>query len=281
MAPSAPCICCGSTAYRPHFEGLLRCAFCTHVWADLALPDEALRALYAENYFKGEEYFDYEREESALRKNFRRTLRLIRRYAPDARRLCEVGVAYGYFLDEASKHYESIGFDISEAAVRRASERFGLDVHCAGFLDQSFDNLFDVVCLWDTVEHLAEPPRYLAKAHANLRPGGLLALSTGDIGAWTARLRGRRWRLIHPPTHLHYFTAESMNTLLTRLGFETVYLRHRAFWRSADAVAYQVLTHGRPGAGATLHAALLKTGLLNFSFPLNTLDLMTVLAVKR
>ena len=281
MAGSAACICCGGSAQVAHFEGLLRCVDCSHVWAGLRLSGEELRALYAENYFKGEEYLDYEREEPALRKNFRRTLRSIRRAAPEAKRLWEVGTAYGYFLDEAARHYEVAGCDIAEAAALKAVARFGLDVRVMDYPGKELDAPWDVVCLWDTLEHLAAPERYLAKAHDELRPGGLLALSTGDIGAWTARLRGRRWRLIHPPTHLHYFTARSMRTLLARLGFEVLSLRHRGFWRTADAVAYQMLAHGRGGMGPRIYASLRSAGLLRFSFPMNTLDLMTVLAVKR
>ena len=46
-----------------------------------------------------------------------------------------------------------------------------------------------------------------------------LALTTGDIGSVNARLRGHKWRMIHPPTHLHYFSAETMKALLDRHGF--------------------------------------------------------------
>ena len=61
--------------------------------------------------------------------------------------------------------------------------------------------------MWDTIEHLKRPDLFVQKAAADLRPGGLIALTTGDIGSLNARLRGARWRMIHPPTHLHYFSV--------------------------------------------------------------------------
>lgn len=266
---------------RPHFEGLLRCGRCGHVWADMKLSDDDLRALYSENYFKGNEYLDYEREEPALRKNFRQVLKPLVRWLPAGSRLWEVGTAYGYFLDEASAHFDVAGCDVSEAAVDAAVARFGLPIECGDYLAKEVERPFDGVCFWDTVEHLREPDRYLQKAHADLRVGGLLALSTGDIGAWTARMRGAHWRLIHPPSHLHYFTVRSMRALLVRVGFEVVLVRHRMFWRSADAVAYRVFCHERQGLGPAMYRALARMGVLGFSIPMNTFDLMTVLAVKR
>ena len=59
------------------------------------------------------------------------------------------------------------------------------------------------MCLWDTIEHLAEPEAYLEKIAKSLPVGGWLFLTTGDIGSPMARARGSRWRMIHPPTHLY------------------------------------------------------------------------------
>ena len=60
---------------------------------------------------------------------------------------------------------------------------------------------------------------YGEKAYEVLKPGGRLFLTTGDIGSWVARIQGPRWRLIHPPTHLHYFSKATITRLLTGLGF--------------------------------------------------------------
>ena len=272
------CICCERPGLQAHLRGLLRCPRCGHVRADLELSSEELRKLYSAEYFKGAEYRDYERERPALRRNFRRALRDLTAAHPPGARLWEVGAAYGYFLHEAAGHFQVAGCDISEAAARAARERLGLDVHCMDYLGKEPGDPYDVVCLWDTVEHLAEPGRFLAKAAAELRPGGTLALTTGDIGSLHAWLRGPRWRLIHPPTHLHYFTAKSIRRLLERLGFDHIRIRHRSFWRSADAAAYALLCRTDSPRCRRLYKHLDRLGVLRFSFPLNLYDLMTVYA---
>jgi len=275
------CICCGGAlATAENLAPLLRCAACGHVCADLELSDEEMHALYSEQYFKGAEYLDYEREAPALRRNFQRNLRRLRQRHPGGGRLWEIGAAYGYFLLEAQKDFEAAGCDIAREAVAHARDAFGLDVSFGDYLSLENNPPYDVVCLWDTIEHLRAPERYLEKASQQLRPGGTLALSTGDIGSFCARLRGRNWRLIHPPTHLHYFTRQSMTTLLQHLGFKNIQFGYHASWRTADAVAYLTLAHPPGRRTAPLYALLRKFGLVSFSFPMNTFDLMTVYAEK-
>ena len=270
------CVCCGGAEHHGHLAGLLRCAACGHIWADMRLSEAELKELYARDYFEGGEYVDYQLEQPALRRNFRRNLAALRKRHPEGGHLWEVGAAYGFFLREANAFFDAAGCDISEHAARCARNETGVSVTAGDYLDIPLETPPDVICLWDTVEHLAEPHRYLEKAAADLRPGGTLALTTGDIGSWIARRRGLRWRLLHPPTHLHYFTTGSMRTLLERLGFEDIRIAHHAFWRSADTVAAKLLS---PESG--LYRGLRKTGLLRFPFPVNTFDLMTVYAARR
>ena len=277
---SSQCACCGARSSEPRLEVLLRCTVCSHHWADTRLSTEEVAALYDDSYFQGEEYFDYALEESALRKNFRKRLADIARHRPEAASLWEVGTAYGYFLSEAERRFRKVaGCDISEFATKQARERFGLDVRAGDYLSLELGEEVDVICLWDVVEHLQQPQLTLQKAHRDLRDRGLLVLSTGDIGSLAARMRGRHWRLIHPPTHLHYFTRESIQRLLQGIGFGDLQICYHAFWRSADAVSYRLSRSSGPTLSRA-YRVLKRRGLLSFSFPFNTFDIMTVYATK-
>ena len=133
--------------------------------------------------------------------------------------------------------------------------------------------------MWDTVDHLREPQLYVEKIAAHTDRGALLALTTGDIESLTARLRGRSWRLIHPPTHLHYFSPAGVSRMLERHGFEVVYNRYCGFWRSFGNVAYNVLVlrQNRP----RLFGLFERTGLARLGFYLNLYDIMYVIARRR
>jgi SAM-dependent methyltransferase len=275
------CICCNQRDVEECVAKLIRCVHCGHVWADLRLTPDELAHLYSKSYFQGEEYADYASEASALQRNFRPRLQELAKRFPKGSRLWEIGSAYGFFLKEAQPYFSAAGCDISEEAVRYAREVLRVPAECTDFLTRPPEEPYDIVCMWDTVEHLQAPNLYLEKAAAELRSGGLLALSTGDIGSRHAQRRGAQWRLIHPPTHLHYFSARSMRTLLERLGFTAIEVRYLPFWRTADSVMYHLMSVSKPGLRSNLYQVMKKMGLLGWSFPLNFHDLMTVYAVKR
>ena len=242
-------------------------------WLDGVVPAD----LYRADYFTDGEYADYVGDRRVIERNFRPRLAELVRACPSGR-LVEVGCAYGFFLDLARRHYAATGFDVSGDAVAFARDRLGLDARTEDFLDASLAaGSVDVVAMWDIIEHLVQPDRYVARAAEVLRPGGLLALTTGDIGSAMARWRGDRWRLIHPPTHLHYFTRSSLTALLTRAGFSVVSVRYPAIYRSLRQIARGVLVSGRR-RGDRLYAAVAGWRALDWAVPLNTRDIMAVVA---
>lgn len=245
----------------------------------MQLSREELRQLYSRGYFQGDEYVNYEEEAPAVRRNFRARLKFLRTHFPPHSRLFEIGAAYGYFLQDASGYFDVSGCDISSHAITHAVTKLKLDVVDTDYLEIPAPAIpHDIICMWDTIEHLAQPDAYVQKTFGDLRSGGLLAISTGDIGSLTARLRGKDWRLIHPPSHLHYFSAASITRLLGRIGYTDIQISHDSFWRSASSASAKVL--GSRPATRRIHRILERTGLLSFYFPLNLGDLMTVMARK-
>lgn len=278
MPPECPA--CGGVGHAPRYEGMRRCGACGHVFVDHDLGPEDFEALYARGYFFGEEYVDYVSDRAVLQRNFEARLRVLERFLPAGRpaSLLEIGCAYGWFLDLVKHRFSPCrGIDITADGVAQARAR-GLDVLQGDTLTADLgDAPFDVVCLWDTIEHLPRPEAYLARARQVTRPGSLLALTTGDIGSPLARLRGRRWRLIHPPTHLHYFTRPSIRAMLRRNGFEVVHLEACGFYRSARNMSHNLLKLRSPRL-TLVHDWLMRRGLGDAMIYLNLFDIMYVIA---
>jgi SAM-dependent methyltransferase len=177
--------------------------------------------MYDDLYFTDVDYPNYLGNERSLRRSMARHLDQIGHYWTRRGALLEIGCAYGFFLDEAREGFDRVvGVDVAASVVERARERFGVEALAGGFLEIPFEDAsFDVVCLWDTIEHLARPDQFLQKSRRLLRPAGRLFLTTGDISSLNARFRGRNWRQIHPPSHLHYFSRQSITRLFERTGF--------------------------------------------------------------
>ena len=280
----AECLVCGSMEpAAPLYRGIVRCGACGHVSADMRLTDEELFALYNEQFFTGAAYSDYTADERLLRKNFRLRFRELENFLDPQRhkRLFEIGSAYGFFLDEVRDKFGAVqGIDVTDGGVAYAREQLGLNVVQGNFLTYQYGaQKFDVVCLWDTIEHLRSPDRYLEKIAAHTDAGALLAITTGDIQSINARLRKGQWRMIHPPIHLHYFAPQTLTRLLERHGFNVVYNRYCGFYRSFGNVVYNVLVlrHQRPW----LFRQLERIGLANWGFYLNLYDIMYVIARRR
>ncbi len=234
------CVVCGSHRFRDGVHGVLsQCLDCRHVFYP-GLAEVNPTQLYDEAYFTTKEYLAYPFQQPTLARNFVAYLRLMRRYGAADGRLLEVGCAYGFFLREARRTFEVEGIDVSREAVAAARQQLHLSVHCGSFTELPVERPFDVVCMWDTIEHLIKPDAYVIKARQVLRDGGYLFLTTGDIGSLLARLQGRRWRMIHPPTHLHYFSRVTLTRLLERSGFRVVGIKQLGIYRQMGSMLHMV-----------------------------------------
>jgi SAM-dependent methyltransferase len=274
-------VCSGALAPERRLPGLLRCSTCGFVTADVALSDDELRALYSEDYFHGSEYSNYLADRSVIEKQFRIRTRSLSRFLPPGRRraLFEIGCAYGFFLSVAKTEFQIVsGIDISEAATAWARANLNVDAHCGDFLDHQVNVPPDAICLWDTVEHLARPDLYIERAAHILQPGGIVAVTTGDIDSLVARFRGKRWRQIHPPTHLHYFSKTTLGRLLERNGLKVCYSGSDGMYRSLDTMAHIMLKQ-KHSAGP-IYDVMKSTGILKYDMYLNLGDIMFLIARK-
>jgi SAM-dependent methyltransferase len=159
-------------------------------------------------------------------------------------RVLDVGCGVGTFLGLArDRGYSATGVDISPVAARTARERFGHDARSGTLADQRFpDASFDVVTLWDVIEHVFDPGELLGEVRRVLRPGGRVLLETPDEGALLRvgaralfRMTLGRMRAVtscYYPAHRIYFTRRGLARLLVGTGFGTPLFRRERSVRS-------------------------------------------------
>jgi len=232
-----PCNLCGSADHQPYCPenglGLVQCSRCGLVFVSPRPDPNELYALYGETYFHNDEsgtvgYTNYLRDEANIRKTFAGRLAHLERFVKPGK-LLDVGCAAGFFLDEAQGRGWAVqGLDVSSFAAHYAAERFGFDVRQGSFTDLDYPaGDYDLVTLWDVIEHVPDPKAYLQRAAALLRSGGVLALATPDVDSLPARLTGKRWvgyKLSEE--HVYYFSARTLSRMLDEVGFEVVNVRH-------------------------------------------------------
>lgn len=277
---SPRCLVCEGRLDASPLGGLRRCADCGFVTAATDLDATDFVALYGKDYFHGSEYLDYVEERDSLRLNFAGRMSTLEEIAAGLRgkSLLEIGCAYGFFLEIASEHgVEARGIDIAADGVRYAQETLGVRAELGDYLAVRTGPV-DLIVMWDTIEHLPRPDLFIGKAAADLRPGGLIAITTGDIGSLNARMRGQHWRMIHPPTHLHYFSVATLSRLLARHGLDIVHVTHPGVSRRLHSILHIVLAHR---LRARRLFRVVTRMLPNLPLTLNLFDIMFVVARKR
>jgi len=264
-------------------DTLISCQNCAHIWADLSLDEDQLRIIYAENYFKGEEYADYLSDKLILQTNFKKRLNALRSLtnSPTFENVLELGCAYGFFGEMMLKKNASYkGYDISEDAISYANQHFGNHFSAKNYLtaietSRSFSDVF----LWDVIEHLPKPSDFIEKLALETKHGGRVYITTGDISAWLPQKQKEKWRMIHPPTHIHYFSKKSISYLLERFGFEIEKVTYPPVNRSIRVIFYSLfILNKKPSKVINLVYNLIPE---KASIRVNTRDIMFVIAKKK
>jgi 2-polyprenyl-3-methyl-5-hydroxy-6-metoxy-1,4-benzoquinol methylase len=261
---------------------ILKCPVCGFAFV-AKLPSVAeLEHIYSQDYFHGNTaYRDYVGDSTGLQWNFTQRIRTLRRFVLGTDML-EVGCAYGFFMQVAQQFWHMKGTDISADAITYARDKLRLDVQRIDFESASPEaNAYDAVVMWDTIEHFYNPVTAIEKAAYTLRQGGILALTTGDIGAVLPQIQKQHWRLIMP-SHLSYFSRESLSLLLARYGFQIVHYGFEANARSLRQMAH-ILTwqHEETGWRGQLVRWIDRLPFAKVAIPINTFDIMFVVARKK
>jgi hypothetical protein len=101
----------------------------------------------------------------------------------------------------------------------------GLDIFQGNVGEYSPGRTFDLITLWNVIEHLRRPTDDLKRLRQLLAPGGTVAILTPDVGSYQARAFGRDWAGLEVPKHLQLFDRSSLRALATNAGLSQVSVR--------------------------------------------------------
>lgn len=262
--PSAgtPCPACATTAQRPcslDKWGVLwrHCQVCDVMHCD------PLRGPGAEWY--SEAYQD--RNHVPIDRLRWRHFQFLRDLPAAGRDLLEVGCGTGYFLAEAARHgYRVTGIDFDPEAIANGRAWFGLDDLRCGHAPQVLaGRSFDVVVLFEVLEHTDHPGRFFDEAASLVRRGGFMALSMPHRDRWPDFMG----RIDGPPIHLTRWSIKAIRGLVERAGFEVVrtqtgeskfeaFLSDRIRFGIVTGLVRKARRETRPGDGRLRAASVLS-----------------------
>ncbi|MBI3002508.1 MAG: class I SAM-dependent methyltransferase [candidate division NC10 bacterium] len=177
-----------------------------------------------------------------------RKLRRVLRWQ-DRGRLLDVGCARGEFLSVAQRHFEVHGVEVSATALERAHAAFGPRVFAGDLRDARFAaEMFDVVTLFSTVEHLADPVAVLRECRRVLREGGILVVKTPNFSSLNRQLLRGGWSGYKFPEHRFFFSPRGLRYLFASAGLEPLPSSWLERFPLSDSM-YAYARKGRDGEG--------------------------------
>lgn len=132
----------------------------------------------------------------------------------------EIGCGTGVMLVELKKRGWAVtGIERTESVAAYARDNFGLNVLSCGLEALPKEERFDLVILFNALEHMKDPLTVLRECSARLRPNGQLLISVPNFDSYQARFESK-WLHLDVPRHLFHFTPVSMVNILGRAGLK-------------------------------------------------------------
>jgi len=199
---------------RVHYR-IVRCASCGLVRSDPVADPSIQAELYAKAGF------DYGEQVGNLRETYGRYLAKLEALGAHKGSLLEIGGGNGFVLQEAlAQGYTQVtGVEPSSAAIASADPSIRPHMICDLMRPGLFEaEQFDVVCMFQTFDHITDPNALLDECFRVLKPGGFLLCLNHNVEAPSARLLGERSPIVDVE-HPFLYSPKTMARVAEAHGF--------------------------------------------------------------
>lgn len=251
---------------RIHYR-IVRCNKCGLVRSDPVADPAVVAGLYRKSSF------DYGHETENLTATYGAYLARLDRYSVIKDALLEIGCGNGFFLQQARlQGYRDVhGVEPSEAAIQIADVNIRSSIVCSIMKPDLFaSESFDVICLFQVLDHIFDPADLLKSCYQILKPGGFVLCLNHNVDAFSARLMKSRSPIIDIE-HTYLYSSATMTQLFSKIGFE---MKETGRVRNRYSLNYLMRLVPFPGRLKQRLLALVDTaglGRLSFWVPLGNL----------
>ena len=151
-------------------------------------------------------------------------LNFVEKFHPHQGKMLDIGCSTGDFLVTARERgWQVEGIELVEAAAQIARETHQLDVR-VGAVESILneENSYDVITMWDVLEHLFDPQKIISKCATALKSNGKLIFAIPNLDSYDRRLFGKDWVGWEAPRHLYFFANETLGQVLDHSGFDLI-----------------------------------------------------------
>ncbi len=282
-----PCNYCGgqnhSRLFESSYPNIVRCSSCGLIFNSVMPSEEELADFYTEEYYKSKNslergYSNYLEDRGNIVKTARKRLKDIEKFKAGGS-LLDIGCAFGFFLEVARERgWTGTGIEISQFAAEHAVRELHLNV-----INHNIESWecqtrsYDIITMWDLLEHLRDPQGTLSKLASALKENGMLVLSTPDVDSLPAKIMKEKWLgWTLQNEHLYYFSYTTLERMLRSAGLVVVKRMHIGKHVPFKLFVDRLGLYSKPAANVLMYLKRLFPRPLNFY--VNPFDIMCVYA---
>lgn len=204
---------CTNSAFGVHGP-IVKCANCQIIYVDEKLTQEQVSTYY--EVANDPLYFA---EQEARRLTFLRYLKKM----PVRGALLDIGTNTGLFVKIALDNgWNATGLEPNKWGVEYAKKNYGITLVNKPFEKGTFKKeSFDVVTMWDVIEHFTDPISEMAKVFDIVKSGGIFAFSTVNPDSLMAKAMGTKWAWLME-MHKVFLSKAAAEYYLNKVGFKKI-----------------------------------------------------------
>lgn len=220
------CPGCNANNYKPELEKdhlcLVRCKTCDLVYVNPVFDETHYEETYRSGVYQeivkshGEKSHEYRRDRFGVER-----IETIKRYLPKtpSPSFLDIGCSTGFVVEAAlAEGWDAQGIDLNPSAIQFGRER-GLPLEKSTFHSFSANGkTYDVIGLFDVLEHILHPKQLLEQVVARLNPEGIVFVYVPNYDSASRLLMGKDAHFIWPTHHLTYFTPYTLKAFVESIG---------------------------------------------------------------
>lgn len=209
---------------------ILKCQNCDLIFRSPLPKETEIKKFYNKDKILVNKYFeglkkDYDLKNPAIKLYQNELDKLSKVMKPG--RLLDIGCAYGAFLDLARKYnWQVSGVEVSEKSSKYAKKTFNLPIYNGTLERAKFaSNTYNLVTMWDLIEHLTDPLSTLKETKRILKDNGMiliLTINTDSLIGKLANLSSSSKDYLYDKQHNFFFTHNTLKKMVEKAGFKDV-----------------------------------------------------------
>lgn len=221
-------------------DRIVECKKCGLVYVNPRLKENKIISSYSSGCDK-----KFVSQNKGREKTFKKSIKVLGKYAKKGK-LLDIGTAGGSFIYVAKQNgWEVYGIEPNKWLCNWGWKNYGIKINKGTLFDYKYpNNFFDMITLWDVLEHVTDPIKTLRECNRILKKDGMLLINYPDIGSIAARLMKGKWIFLLS-VHLFYFNRKTIKHMLDITEFEVVKINPHIQTLSLEYLVQRIKPYSR------------------------------------